>query len=196
VSQRGFAAALINVDLSCMSHCVSYQLRQGHMSHFTTQKLADAAGITKRHCQRLLSSGKLDSLGAERRPGGHWQIPDSAAVRAWAAGFDRWEGKEHAPAHFGKPLTQWKQAAVKTGRRKVAARSAKTPGAAAQEMALALAGSIGAAKSALVVADQMALLVVIHHLDRLLSQMVEVVELLVVLVLEVQAVVVVDQQVV
>ena len=50
--------------------------------------------------------------------------------------------------------------------------------------------------SALVVADQMALLVVIDHLDRLLSQMVVTVELLVVLVLEVQVAVVVDQQVV
>jgi hypothetical protein len=48
----------------------------------------------------------------------------------------------------------------------------------------------------LVVVDQMAVLVVIHHLDRLLSQMVAVVELLEVLVLVVQAVVVVDQQVV
>jgi hypothetical protein len=50
--------------------------------------------------------------------------------------------------------------------------------------------------SALVVVDQMALLAVIHHLDRLLSQMVAVVELLEVLVLVVRAVVVVDQQVV
>jgi hypothetical protein len=51
------------------------------MSHITTLQLAEMAGITKRHCQRLLVAG--DVPDAVRTSGGHWSIPDNAKVRKW-----------------------------------------------------------------------------------------------------------------
>jgi hypothetical protein len=59
------------------------------MSHLTTQQLADLAGITKRQTQRVLDRGTPD-LGASRTDGGHWVIPDTAAVRSWAKDHQRW----------------------------------------------------------------------------------------------------------
>jgi hypothetical protein len=53
------------------------------MSHITTQQLSEMAGITKRHCQRLLVGGHVPD--AVRTSGGHWSIPDSAKVRKWIA---------------------------------------------------------------------------------------------------------------
>jgi hypothetical protein len=41
------------------------------------------AGITKRHCQRLLIAGRVPD--AVRTDGGHWLIPDNAKVRKWIA---------------------------------------------------------------------------------------------------------------
>jgi hypothetical protein len=55
------------------------------MSHITTQQLSKMAGITKRHCQRLLVAG--DVTDAVRTSGGHWSIPDSAKVRKWCKGM-------------------------------------------------------------------------------------------------------------
>jgi hypothetical protein len=51
------------------------------MSHISTQKLSEMAGITKRHCQRLLIAGHVPD--AVRTSGGHWSIPDNAKVRKW-----------------------------------------------------------------------------------------------------------------
>ena len=53
------------------------------MSHITTQQLSEMAGITKRHCQRLLIAGHVPD--AVRTSGGHWSIPDNAKVRKWIA---------------------------------------------------------------------------------------------------------------
>jgi hypothetical protein len=52
-----------------------------HMSHITTLQLSEIAGITKRHCQRLLVAGRVPD--AVRTNGGHWMIPDNAKVRKW-----------------------------------------------------------------------------------------------------------------
>ena len=51
------------------------------MSHITTLQLSEMAGITKRHCQRLLVAGRVPD--AVRTSGGHWMIPDNAKVRKW-----------------------------------------------------------------------------------------------------------------
>ncbi len=48
------------------------------------------AGITKRHCQRLLVAG--DVTDAVRTSGGHWLIPDNAEVRKWIAKI---KGEKH-----------------------------------------------------------------------------------------------------
>ncbi len=53
------------------------------MSHISTQQLSEMAGITKRHCQRLLIAGHVPD--AVRTSGGHWSIPDNAKVRKWYA---------------------------------------------------------------------------------------------------------------
>lgn len=59
------------------------------MSLLTTSQLADLAGITRRQAQRILDRG-TPNLGARRTPGGHWEIPDSGAVRKWARNHRRW----------------------------------------------------------------------------------------------------------
>jgi hypothetical protein len=53
------------------------------MSHITTLQLSEMAGITKRHCQRLLVAGEVPD--AVRTSGGHWSIPDNTKVRKWSA---------------------------------------------------------------------------------------------------------------
>ena len=56
------------------------------MSHITTLQLSEMAGITKRHCQRLLNAGRGPD-DAVRTSGGHWSIPDNAKVRKWCKGM-------------------------------------------------------------------------------------------------------------
>jgi hypothetical protein len=53
------------------------------MSHISTLQLSEMAGITKRHCQRLLIAGRVPD--AVRTDGGHWLIPDNAKLRKWIA---------------------------------------------------------------------------------------------------------------
>jgi excisionase family DNA binding protein len=57
------------------------------MNTVSTQKLSEMAGITKRHCQRLLVAG--DVPDAVRTSGGHWLIPDNAEVKSWADNIKR-----------------------------------------------------------------------------------------------------------
>lgn len=49
------------------------------MSHISTAELARLTGYTPRHIRRI--AGTIS--GAVRTAGGHWQIPDSPAVREW-----------------------------------------------------------------------------------------------------------------
>ncbi len=64
------------------------------MSHITTKTLSELTGLTKRHCQRLLSQGDLTC--AVRTSGGHWIVPDNAEVRAWIK-------KQKCSKHARKP---------------------------------------------------------------------------------------------
>jgi hypothetical protein len=83
------------------------------MSHFTSSKLADLAGISRRHAQRLLEEGKIE--GASRTKGGHWRIPDTPKIRKWAENFSRWEGKPRADNYAGVPLISWRDATEERG---------------------------------------------------------------------------------
>lgn len=52
------------------------------MSHISTKKLAEMAGLTVRQIQRLAESGLVP--GARRTPGRHWNIPETPQIRSWA----------------------------------------------------------------------------------------------------------------
>jgi hypothetical protein len=60
------------------------------MSLLTSSQLAELARITRRQAQRILDRGTPD-LGARRTPGGHWEIPDTPPVRAWARHHRKWK---------------------------------------------------------------------------------------------------------
>jgi hypothetical protein len=60
------------------------------MSHLSSKQLAELAGLTTRQVQRILDRG-TPNLGATRTEGGHWIIPDTPAVRVWAAKKERWK---------------------------------------------------------------------------------------------------------
>lgn len=64
--------------------------RTCHMSHLSSKQLAELAGLTTRQVQRILDRG-TPNLGATRTEGGHWIIPDTPAVREWAAKKERWK---------------------------------------------------------------------------------------------------------
>lgn len=77
------------------------------MSHISTQKLSEMAGITKRHCQRLLIAG--DVPDAVRTSGGHWSIPDNAKVRKWIA-------RQKSEKHERKAARVYSAAVVPSGK--------------------------------------------------------------------------------
>jgi hypothetical protein len=71
------------------------------MSHISTLQLSEMAGITKRHCQRLLIAGHVPN--AVRTSGGHWSIPDSAKVRKWIAKTKDSKHERRLSAAYSEP---------------------------------------------------------------------------------------------
>ncbi len=60
------------------------------MTLISTAQLAVIAGLKTRQIQRLLDQG-VPGIGATKSAGGHWVIPDTAAVRKWAKNHRRWK---------------------------------------------------------------------------------------------------------
>jgi hypothetical protein len=81
------------------------------MSHISTLQLSEMAGITKRHCQRLLIAGHVPN--AVRTSGGHWSIPDSAKLRKW---ITKQKNEKHtrkvAPVVYSSPVIPNKKTKV------------------------------------------------------------------------------------
>lgn len=76
------------------------------MSHISTQKAADLAGISKRHLQRLLNAGGVVP-SATRTSGGHWRIENDSSFQNWAKSYKRWDGKSRNAKDTGIALGRW-----------------------------------------------------------------------------------------
>jgi hypothetical protein len=78
---------IFGIYLHHLAPCVK---NRGHMTLISTAQLAVIAGLKTRQIQRLLDKG-VPGLGATKSEGGHWLIPDTAAVRKWAKNHRRWK---------------------------------------------------------------------------------------------------------